>query len=96
MSADEETFEQTTHVSDGFGGRHYGTSRSGFSSQSIGQAEAGRMGPMAMLQFGRDASEVAANGSDHAKRRLKIFQRVVVVLFVIVPVTLTVLGWILN
>lgn len=95
MSADEEMFEQTTHVSDGFGGRLYGRPRNGVSSQSTWQAEAGRMGTNGMPHLGRDIGDVAANGSDQAKRRLKIFQRVVVMLF-IVPATLIVLGWILN
>lgn len=96
MSSDEETFEQTAHVSDGFGGRHYRMSRRGFSSQSTEQAQAGRMGPMAMLQFGRDLDEVATNGSDQAKRRLKMFQLFFVVMFIIVPLTLFALGVILG
>lgn len=64
--------------------------------QTNDQANAGRMGPMASLQFGRDLDEAARNGSPQVQRRVKIFGRVMILLFVIVPATLLVLTEILN
>lgn len=96
VSSDEEMFEQTRHVSDGFGGRRYEASRTGPVRQSISQAEAERMGPMAKLQFGRDLNEIAAHGSAQAKRRLKIFRGFITVVFIVIPLVLYALSWVFG
>ncbi len=54
------------------------------------------MGPMAGLQLGHDIAEVATNGSEQAKRRLKMFQLFFVVVFFVVPATLLVISFLLG
>ncbi len=68
----------------------------GVRRQTDDQANAGRMGPMASLQYGRDLREAARHGSPQVQRRVKIFGWAMIFLFVIIPATLLVLAEILS
>lgn len=68
---EEETFEQSAHTSDGFGGQRYEAPNGGFRNRSFARAEPSRMVPFVGLHPGYP---VALDGSPRARRRAKMLR----------------------